>query len=339
VSRNARLELIDLRPLQVRAVKWIEKPYLARGELHILQGHGSAGKGSLTCMWAAEATRRREHVVMVIAEDDLSSQIKPRLIAAGADFEYVHVLEVRIGDDEDALLIPDDLHALEELIVTESAQFVTIDPLLTHVPEGADSHKDQHMKRVLTPLSKLAQRTGCTIIGVHHFKKDTSGGARFAGQGSGAFSTTARVVLSMAKTDDGLHVVEVSKSNIGPENIGQSFRVRIVQVPAADDNVAEVPLLERDGEAEQTVDEILAKPKRTSKSDKARERILQLVADGTQIESDELDARVGSETGLAQRTVQDLRKRLRREGLIQSIPVRTGSTIDHWLVTTAEVGA
>jgi hypothetical protein len=271
---------------------------------------------------------------MVVAEDDLGAQVKPRLIAAGADFEYVHVLEVMAGEDEDALLIPDDLPQLEKLIEDSGAAIVTIDPLLTHFNGRADSYKDHDVKRVLTPLSKLAQRTGCAIIGVHHFKKDTSAGARFAGQASSAFSTTARIVLSMAKDDEGLHVVEVSKSNIGPEGDGLSYRVRVVNVDAADGDVAEVPLLELDGAADHTVDEILTKPKQPTKSAQARELILKLVADA-EIEPDELDKRVADEVGLKPRSVRDQRMNLNREGLIRSVQVRDSHAVSHWFVTAA----
>jgi AAA domain len=326
------LSLLDLRSLEVTAVKWIEKPFVARGELHILQGHGGTGKGALTCLWAAEASKRAEHVVMVIAEDDLNSQTKPRLIAAGADFDYVHVLRVKRAGVEDALIIPDDLGYLETLVIDKTARLVTVDPLLSHITGKTDSYKDHEIKRVLTPLSKLAQRTNCTIVGVHHFKKDTSGGARHSGQASTAFSTTARLVLSMAKTDYGLYVLEVSKSNIGPEGEGHNFRLEVVDVPAADGDTAEVPLLARDGEASVSVDEILAKPKRESKSSKARELILERLADGAQVESDELDAEIAQKTRLAARTVRDLRMELGNEGLIRSIPQRDESgSIYAWL--------
>lgn len=331
--KGVDLSLIDLRTLKVKAVKWIEKPFLARGELHILQGHGSAGKGALTCLWAAEISRRGEPVVMVVAEDDLEAQIKPRLIAASADFDYVHVLLVNREGVEDALQIPDDLGRLEKLIADTGAQLVTVDPLLTHIGGTINSYKDHEVKRVLTPLSKLAQRTGCTVIGVHHFKKDTSQGARFAGQASTAFATTARITLSMAKADDGTHVLEVSKSNIGPEGDGQNFRARVVEIPADDGDTAEVPLLERDGAATQTVDQILAAPKRDSRSGKARALILDTLAAVTQMESDELDAQVAQATGLAARTIRDLRMQLRDEGLLRAVPDKDDNgTVRRWYV-------
>ncbi len=53
----------------------------------------------------------------------------------------------------------------------------------------------------------------------------------------------------------------------------------------------------------------------------------------TEDESDSLDARVAKETGLAARTVRDLRMDLRNEGLVKSQPEKdeTGA-VTRWLV-------
>lgn len=329
-------DLVDLRTRKVRAVKWIEEPYLARGELHVLQGHGGVGKGAMSMLWAAEASRRKEVALIVTAEDDLDSSVYPRLIAAGADFDYIRVVQVKRGEYEDALTIPDDLAGLEAQIVETSARLLTIDPLLSHISGKSDSYKDAEMKRVLTPLSKLAQRTGCSVLGVHHFKKDVSAGAKLSGQGSGAFYTTARVTLAMAKGDDDLHVLEVVKSNIGPEDIGQNFRLQIIEVPAEDGDVAKAPLLVRDGDATQTVDELLAKPRRESKSGKARDLLLDTLDNTLKMESDTLDALIAQKTGLSTKSIRNLRGELADQGLIKSMKGETtddqGNTKNVWFV-------
>lgn len=338
VARKGAVELslVNLRDLPVRAIKWIEKPFLAEGELHILQGHGGTGKGALTCLWAAEASRRGEHVIMVIAEDDLAAQIKPRLVAAEADLANVHPLRVTREGVEDALLIPDDLEVLEHLVDQTQARLVVIDPLLTHIAGNTNSYKDHEVKRVLTPLSRLAQRTGSAIVAVHHFKKDTSQGARLSGQGSTAFYTTARITLSMVKDGDGLHVLEVSKSNIGPEGDGQNFLVRVEQIPAADGDAAEVPRLIRDGAATITVDELLANPKAASKTEKARQLILEAVRTEGQIDAEQLDAQVAASVGLSERTVRNARMKLGQQGLLRAVSVRGEKGVQRWRVALAD---
>ena len=52
----------DLSKIGAKAVDWIEEPYLARGEMHFLQGQGGSYKGTLALTWAAEFSRRGENV-------------------------------------------------------------------------------------------------------------------------------------------------------------------------------------------------------------------------------------------------------------------------------------
>jgi hypothetical protein len=306
---------VDLTKIKVRSITWIEKPFLATGELHILQGHGGVGKGALTIMWAAEASRRKERVVLISAEDDLSSQVIPRLLAAKADLRYIRPIERK--DDGGALSIPGDVEQLKRYIVKHKIKLLVVDPLLSHVDGKVDSYKDHDVKRILTPLARIAQETGCAIVCVIHFRKDTSAGARLSGHGSTAFLTTARVTLSMAKAEDGTHVLEVSKSNIGPEGEGQAFTLEVAKIRAEEGDYAEVPLLKRAGQAVQTVDEILSKPRRSSKSSAARELILDILDDEVEVESDTLDSRIANETGLSAGSIRNLRTELKDAGLIK----------------------
>jgi hypothetical protein len=101
---------------------------------------------------------------------------------------------------------------------------------------------------------------------------------------------------------------------------------------AEDGKVAKVPLLHRDGEALESVDDALAKPKRESKSTRARELILDLLEERGRTESDALDAEVAQRTGLAARTVRDLRGALRNDGLVQSEKAYGEGGIERWYV-------
>jgi hypothetical protein len=218
----------DLSKISAKAVEWIEEPYLARGEMHFLQGQGGSYKGTLALTWAAEFSRRAENVLLVLAEDDLARKVKPLLMAAQADMRFIHPLTIRQGENEDALVLPDDLNQLERAMAEAQAALVVIDPLLSHVSPSVDAYKDQHVKRGLTQIGKIAQRMNTAIVCVHHTKKDTSAGMKMAGMGSVAFYTTARVVLAMAKLSEDEVVLEVVKSNICPEGVKQLLRADIV---------------------------------------------------------------------------------------------------------------
>jgi hypothetical protein len=243
----------DLSKISAKAVDWLEEPYLARGEMHFLQGQGGSYKGTLALTWAAEFSQQGEHVLLVLAEDDLAKKVKPLLMAAGADMSFIHPLIIRQGENEDALVLPDDLDQLERAMAEAQAALVVIDPLLSHVSLSVDAYKDQHVKRVLTQIGKMAQRTNTVIVCVHHTKKDTSAGMKMAGMGSIAFYTTARMVLATAKLSEDEIVLEVVKSNIGPEGVRQLLRADIVEVLPG----IKVPRLIRAGESPVGVAEAL----------------------------------------------------------------------------------
>ena len=86
--------LIDLREIQIRNIDWYDKPYLPRGELVVNIARGGTGKGLVSVYYAAkhslgeiDGTPRMS--VFAVAEDAYDTVFKPRLIAAGADFEYI----------------------------------------------------------------------------------------------------------------------------------------------------------------------------------------------------------------------------------------------------------
>ena len=87
------------------------------------------------------------------------------------------------------------------------------------------------------------------------------------------------------------------------------------------------------GESAKNVDDLLATVRHPSRSDGARDLVLALLEDEGDQESDAFEARVARETGLAAKTVKNLRHELGREGLIKSYPRKDNSgVIERWMV-------
>ena len=245
--------LVDFREVHVRNVEWLDRPYLPRGELVLNIANGGTGKGLVSVYYAARLSRgeiagKPRMSVFAAAEDAFDTVFKPRLLAAGADLAYVRGLRWRRRGLTDAFVIPDDLDPAGRMIEDLDAALFVVDPLLSHLHGKTDSHKDHEVKRALTPLSDLAHRTGCTVLGNHHFRKDTSRGARNAAQASSAFTDVPRVTWGMAKDpeDESARVLEILKSNIGPEGIGRSWRIELGRVAGLED---EMPLILPEGDS------------------------------------------------------------------------------------------
>ncbi len=263
-TSNNGLVLVDPKDVAIRNVDWLIRGYLPMGELTILQGHGGTNKGTLTCHWAARVThgqvdgpdKKPATVLFVVAEDDYERILKPRLIAAGANLELVRFVEFHREGVEGSIVIPDDIPALRAAIESTGTRLTIIDPLMSHLGGSVDSHRDQDVKRALRPLSKMANATGCTISGVHHFTKDTSKGALRSGQGSGAFGNTPRAVLAMAADPENeeLRVLEVVKSNVSRIGLRQDIQIKLVQLDGLDDPV---PVAVPTGVEGKTVEQLL----------------------------------------------------------------------------------
>jgi putative DNA primase/helicase len=325
------LEVIDPADVAEADIEWLIEHLVQAHTLNLIQGHGGTNKGTYCCLVGAKASRgelSNGEPMMVLyscAEDDHATVLKPRLLAAGANMEFVRFVPTPS--------FPRDIHngKLQRTIHHYKAGLLFIDPLVTFLGR-IDAHKDQEVKHGLTPIIDVAQKERCTIVGVHHFTKSTERGALLSGNGSGAFGNTARIVLAMVKDpeDDNLRILEVVKSNGGITGINRLFRLQLTPVTGL--KRPQVTLTE-EGESAKSADEALATPRRNSKSAKARDLILAAL-NGNPIESDELDARIAREANLAARTVKNLRMELGHEGLVRSIPdTDEHGTIIRWLVT------
>ena len=90
---------IDLRDVEMRDVRWIDKPFLPMGELVTNNADGDTGKGLMAVHWAARTSRGEfgepRLCVFCVSEDDFETVLKPRLVAAGANLEHIRGLHWR----------------------------------------------------------------------------------------------------------------------------------------------------------------------------------------------------------------------------------------------------
>src|SRR5262249_6725593 len=122
---------------------------------------------------------------------------------------------------EDGTLIPPtlaDIAALESAIGQTDAVLLIVDVLMAYLPSGADAHKDQDIRRVLSRLASLAERTGCTVLLLRHVTKSTARNPLYRGGGSIGIVGAARAGLLAAfdPDDPDRRVLAVVKSNLGP---------------------------------------------------------------------------------------------------------------------------
>jgi hypothetical protein len=159
-------------------------------------------------------------------EDDTERTVVPRLKSAGCNLERVSILDGIDDVDRDGIPVrrpwrmPGDLSALSAFITENQIGFLILDPI-AYMIGGANGNAYSEVGSILTALGKVAELTGCTILGVRHLRKSSSSDARDAGIGSVAWTAVARAefIVGRDPQDESgrLRILAQSKNNLAPE--------------------------------------------------------------------------------------------------------------------------
>ena len=258
--------LVRLSDVQAEQIQWIWPGRLPASKLVTVDGDPGLGKSTMVIDWAARIsrglpfpgsaeTREPAGVVLLSLEDGLADTIRPRLEAAGADLDRVAAMRgVMRRGVEDIPSLPHDLGAIASSCRRVKAKLLVVDPLSAYFDGTVDSHKDQDVRRALTPVGKLAEELGVLIVVVRHLTKNTGAAAIHRGGGSMGIVGAARCGLVVARDpdDEQARVLATVKSNLAVE--AQAIRFRLETTPFG---VARVVWL---GASRHSANDLLAAP-------------------------------------------------------------------------------
>lgn len=236
--------VVTLADVQPEAVRWLWAGRIPRGKLTIIAGDPGAGKSNILLDIAARVSRGAPWptsggpchpgtVLLLTAEDGLADTVRPRLDAMRGDPRRVHALTaIRHPQGERPFNLETDIPRLEAVLAaTAEVALVGIDPVSAYWGRG-DSWKDTEVRRVLTPLAALAERTGAAVVGIMHLTKDSQRRAIHRVLGSVGFAGAARSLLAVCKDqgDPDRRLFLPVKSNLGVPPPGLAFRLESVQI-------------------------------------------------------------------------------------------------------------
>jgi hypothetical protein len=219
-------------------VRWLWAGWIPLAKLTVLDGDPGLGKSTLLLDLAARLTRGHllpdgslgldGAVTLVTAEDGLADTIRPRLEAAKADLERVHVLRAvadRGGSRPPA--IPADLDLLHRILDRTGSRLLILDPFLAFLGGGVDSCKDQDVRRCVHRLADLAAQTACAVVLLRHLNKGRSDNALYRGTGSIGIIGAARAGLLVARDPASTNhrILAVTKSNLAAPPMSLRFRL------------------------------------------------------------------------------------------------------------------
>lgn len=328
-----RVLLTAASSIKPRPVRWVWDDRVPAGAITLIPGREGIGK-SLTLVWLTACITRGtlpgihygtpRPVIYAATEDSWAHTVVPRLIAAGADLDMVYRVDVRTETDQIApLTLPHDTDALAETIQEMGVAMLALDPLMSVLSAGIDTHRDRELRTALDPLTALADRTGCAVVGLAHFNKGGGNDALNLITGSRAFSAVARAVISIARDPDdeeGGCVLSQSKNNLGRLDLPSLRYVIQSAEVATDEGPAHVGRLVFTGETDRSVTDIISDSgeDRAEKKD-AKQFLMEALAAGP-VRSKVIaqDAREG--LGISERTL----KRARQELGVKAEQMATG---------------
>ncbi|MFJ4339388.1 AAA family ATPase [Streptomyces sp. NPDC088915] len=239
------------------------------GALSVAAGREGTGKSSFGMWMAAHVTRgtlpgnfhgKPRAVFYVAVEDSWKQTIVPRLIGAGADLDLVYRVEaVEAEYGETTLSLPQDNSLMEAAIKEHGVALVVLDPLMSCIGKGIDTHRERDVRTALDPLARMADRTGAVLLGIAHFGKGAGTDPASLITGSGAFKNVPRAVFGFARDDDNdCRVMTQAKNSLGRSDLPSlAYNIESAEVPTKK-GPAHVGRFVFLGEATRSVQDILA---------------------------------------------------------------------------------
>lgn len=322
-----RVVLTSTASITPRRIRWLWDGRIPLNAVTVLAGEPGLGKSTLTVDLAAavsvgtidgELCGEPRAVLIASAEDDWASVIVPRLIAAGADLDYVHRIDVaHIDGGAHGLVLPDHVAHLEaavELLQQQTGQeaaLLILDPLGAFLGD-ARTHEDAAVRSALAPVAELSQRLGIATCCVMHLNKGEADKLLNRITGSGAFGALARAVLVFARVPDDPIGDESPERVLVPCKENWSRRAAtlkaeiVTETITVADGLTEISALEWRGESDVRAEDLTGRDR--SAVDDAVDFLITELSKGpgktTQIESD------AYARGISKRTLKRARSKL-----------------------------
>jgi len=229
-------------------IKWLWYGWLAAGKFHILAGAPGTGKTTLAmCIiaaisngghnrfnWPDKSATPHGHVIIWSGEDGIEDTIIPRLIAAGANLNFIHIIHgIAEHDHSRSFNFDTDLSQLKQKVEEiGGVVLILIDSIVQAV--SGDSNKNSDVRKALLPLIELGEEHSCAILGITHVNKNSKGKDPLDRvTGSLAFGAAARLVWFTTKVkselDDGTPpscILVRAKSNIEKDDGGFEYFIQ-----------------------------------------------------------------------------------------------------------------
>jgi putative DNA primase/helicase len=240
---GSHLVAVNAASIKPEKIEWLWPGRLARGKHTCIAGEPGTGKSQVSIAIIAtistgahwpcgEGRSPLGNAIILSAEYGAADTIIPRLMAAGADLNRVHVIS-SVHDASGCrrtFSLQHDLGLLEKKIEEiGNVALVVVDPVSSYLGR-TDSHKNSEVRGVLEPLSEMAERMRAAVLSITHFSKGGPNTARKAIDrviGSVAFTGAPRAAFAVIDDpeNEGRRLFLPVKNNLAAVPQGLAYRL------------------------------------------------------------------------------------------------------------------
>jgi putative DNA primase/helicase len=295
---GGEIYLMTIRACDVvsESLEWLWKDRIPKGKITWLAGKPDCGKSVTLIDIVARVTTGADfpdgtknvwgarEVLVGVSEDGLGDTVVPRLIAAGADLNKVHLIQfiqTKKGDKRSKRLfqLSEDLRVLKDTLKKHpDIILVALDPITGYFGD-VDSNKDREIRPVMDMLSRLCDELRITFLAVMHQNKrsDVSAVQKILGASSVAGSARTAWGFSRDPEDKTLCHMSLIKNNLSNQRSGMDYRTVGVDVMAGGKMVNH-PVIEWLGDNDLTADEQMDRERELKKEGGKDKKIDKAVA-------------------------------------------------------------
>ena len=242
-SRSREPEIRSMSDIEELEVRFLWRPYIARGKVTLLEGDPGDGKSHLLCTLSAAVSSGSTmphqdgeswvpidagNVLLWAPEDDASDTLKPRLRRANARMENIDIFEgVKHGDEATPVTLADGIDVVAAALERKKYSLFILDTLTTVMGANVDINRPNEGGEVMRKLKTLAERHDVAIVATRHLKKSKSGSAIYDGLGSVAIAGTVRSIIRVAvdNSDRRVRALFHVKSNCSEEGMPLGYEL------------------------------------------------------------------------------------------------------------------
>lgn len=231
------LEITKLSDVICKEQPWFWPSFIPNHTITLFAGNGGVGKSALLLYIAAKTTTGeifnycglsislpKGRVIIMSAEDDPEYQLKPKLLAAGADQEMIELIKCKtVGTPKRRRLInlQNDLDHIERHIQENNdIKLIIIDPVGYFVGDLREDNNGEVI-HFLDMLKDFSKRNNLAIILNKHLRKkgtNSSGTTSASSEigGSAAWVTSPRItwIISPDHEDLNIKIISNPKNNL-----------------------------------------------------------------------------------------------------------------------------